>query len=84
MTQRTKQLVNALIGLERRCNVGEQYPVDDPFEWDCHSPELRFRWAALAALEEADASTAGVLAQLAQAAAIENVGVVLLLAREED
>lgn len=84
MTEATKTLIAALAGHEReRCEFdNHEYPIDDPFAWGDWNGELRYRWAALAALENGDTATAAVLAQLAMAASTDHLGLELMLLRE--
>jgi hypothetical protein len=82
VTQRTQHVISALLGLERDAEYA--YPVEDVFRWADYSPALRFRWAALTALEAGDVAAAGVLAQLAQAVEFEHVGSTLLAAMTDE
>jgi hypothetical protein len=81
-------IVEALIGAakERRDRPehgASKHPVDDVLDWAGSPPHLRYQWAALLALREGETAVAGVLAQLAQAAALDAVAFEIFWAEGE-
>jgi hypothetical protein len=71
-------IVEALIGAakdrrDRPVHGASEHPVDDVFDWAGSPPYLRYQRATLLALREGETAVAAVLAQLAEAAALDAV-----------
>jgi hypothetical protein len=71
----TENLVDALIGHAReRVTSGDEYPVDNVWEWGDWTAIKRYEWASLLALRAGRVAEAQVFATLAQAAATDDSG----------
>jgi hypothetical protein len=71
----TENVIDALIGHAReRLSNGDEYPVDDVWEWGKWTPACRYEWASLHALRAGNVAEAQVFATLSQAAGANDAG----------
>jgi len=79
MSDKTQMLIEAPIGgAQERCPHGDEFPVDDPFQWFEWQSVKRYEWPALRSLRNGDVHSPRVFVELSAAAAIDRAGMELL------